>query len=142
MEWSGFCRGLDVPLLNFYIDMLSMKYEYQDWAERLICICMTFFLSPFLLYAGYRYVLHFASPLVQEFEGVERRGNVWVALLCFIIAGVSAFVIVRLPGADMMMTERYPNVLGIKSSLILLSEVIAVGGVLGRGVFEIRRAKE
>jgi len=129
-----------VPLVNFYSD-LFVDHEYGDWRGRLICTYLAFLLSPFLVNQGFNYVRHVVCPLVSEIEGQKQRRN-WIVFVCFALAAICLFAIVRLPGIDIVITRGYENIFGIKSSLILVSEIMAFGGILGRGIFEATLVKE
>lgn len=129
-----------VPLVSYYAN-LFVEHGYGDWRERLICAYLAFLLSPFLVYRAFNYSRYVVCPFVSEIEGRKQRRS-WIVVVCFVLVAMGLFVIIRLPGVDMVITRRYENIFGIKSALILVSEIMAVGVLLGRGVFEATLVKE
>lgn len=129
-----------VPLVSYYAN-LFVGHGYGDWRERLICAYLAFLLSPFLVYRAFNYSRYVVYPFVSEIEGRKQRRS-WIVVVCFFLVAMCLFAIIRLPGVDIVITRRYENIFGIKSALILVSEIMAVGVVLGRGVFEATLVKE
>ncbi|WP_312347451.1 hypothetical protein [Stenotrophomonas acidaminiphila] len=133
--WEG-----GVPLVSYYAN-LFVEHGYGDWRGRLICTYFAFLLSPFLVNRAFNFSRYVVCPFVFEIEGRKQRRS-WIVVFCFVLVAMCLFAIIRLPGVDILTTRRYENIFGIKSALILVSEIMAVGVILGRGIFEATLVKE
>lgn len=119
----------DVPMIDYYIRML--KGHEDDWIQRVVSIYIVGAVSPAVLISAALFSIKIVEPHRRlhlpagSFSAIKR------ILLLATVAAVIAVVYLYFPGRDIVLTEAIPNAYGVKSSVIFVAALWALGGIAG-----------
>lgn len=128
-------EGLGLPMFQHYTRLYSDSEH--DWQQRVVAIYVMFLASPLIVGSAIYFMLRVLDPFRRPYLSWETRHKIF-RLLFLLVAVVAAFLAcLFFPGKDMTITNAIPNTIGLKSGLMSVGGLWALGGTVGLLVSEI-----